>query len=197
MAGRARSPRRCLEQLRGRQPEAWERFVGLYGGLIHRWCRRAGLGRGRRRCAPRGARRGHAAPAPFCRDQPGGSFAGWLATITRNKVRDHYRRRHGRAERRGGSTAQRQLSEIPQPPELSAESIRLDADCESWLSRQVLETIRAEFEVRTWQAFWRTTVEGQPAAYVAADLQMSVAAVYMAKSRVLRRLRQALGELPR
>lgn len=133
----------------------------------------------------------------FGRDRPDGSFAGWLAAITRNKVHDHYRRRHGRAEARGGSTAQRQLSEIPQPPELSTESIRADADSESWFSRRVLETIRAEFEVHTWQAFWRTTVEGQPPAYVAGDLEMSVAAVYMAKSRVLRRLRQALGELPR
>jgi len=89
------------------------------------------------------------------------------------------------------------LSEIPQPPALSEEPIRADADSESWLWRRVLETIRGEFEVRTWQAFWRTTVDGQPPAYVADDLQMSVAAVYMAKSRVLRRLRQAIGELPR
>lgn len=131
-----------LEQLRGRQPEAWERFVRLYGGLIHRWCRRAGLGAEDAADVFQEVLAAVMLHLPqFCRDRPGGSFAGWLATITRNKVHDHYRRRHSRAERRGGSTAQRQLSEIPQPPELSAESIRLDADCESWLSRQVLETI--------------------------------------------------------
>ncbi len=187
-----------LEQLRWRRPEAWERFVRLYGGLIHRWCRRAGLTAEDAADVLQEVLAAVMLHLPdFCRDQPGGSFGGWLATITRNKVRDHYRRRHGRAEARGGSTAQRQLSEIPQPPELSEESIRVDADSQSWLSRRVLETIRAEFEVRTWQAFWRTTVDGQPPAYVADDLQMSVAAVYMAKSRVLRRLRQAMGELPR
>ncbi len=186
-----------LEQLRWRRPEAWERFVRLYGGLIHRWCRRSGLTAEDAADVLQEVLSAVMLYLPdFCRDRTQSSFSGWLATITRNKVRDHYRRRHGRAEARGGSTAQRQLSEIPQPPELSAESIQVDADTESWLSRRVLETIRAEFEVRTWQAFWRTTVDGQPPAYVADDLQMSVAAVYMAKSRVLRRLRQAMGELP-
>jgi RNA polymerase sigma-70 factor (ECF subfamily) len=64
------------------------------------------------------------------------------------------------------------------------------------LSRQVLETIRAEFEVRTWDAFWRVSVGGQSPASVAADLGISVAAVYKAKSRILGRFRQALAELP-
>ena len=118
-----------LEQLRGRRPEAWERFVRLYGGLIHRWCRRAGLTAEDAADVLQEVLAAVMLHLPdFCRDQPGASFGGWLATITRNKVRDHYRRRHGRAEARGGSTAQRLLSEIPQPPELSEESIRADAD---------------------------------------------------------------------
>ncbi len=185
-----------LQQLRGR-PEAWERFVRLYSPVIHRWCRRSGLNVEDAADVLQEVLSAVMLHLPeFCRERPGDSFGGWLATITRNKVRDHYRRRHGRAAARGGSTAQRQLSEIPQAPELSADSIRPDAESEAWLSRRVLEMIRVEFEPRTWQAFWRTTVEGQPPAYVAEDLQMSVAAVYMAKSRVLRRLRQVLGELP-
>ena len=186
-----------LQQLRSRRPEAWERFVRLYSPVIHRWCRRSGLNAEDAADVLQEVLSAVMLHLPeFCRERPGDSFSGWLATITRNKVRDHYRRRHGRAAARGGSTAQRQLSEIPQAPELSADSIRADAESEAWLSRRVLEMIRVEFEPRTWQAFWRTTVEGQPPAYVAEDLQMSVAAVYMAKSRVLRRLRQALGELP-
>ena len=58
-----------------------------------------------------------------------------------------------------------------------------------------LELVRADFEERTWQAFWRCTIEGHPAAEVAADLGMRVDAVYQAKARVLRRLRQELGDL--
>jgi len=132
----------------------------------------------------------------FRRDRPDDSFGGWLATITRNKIREHYRRQRGKAEARGGSTAQRQLADIPQPPEPSEASVRVDAQTAVCLSRRVLEMIQAEFEVRTWDAFWRVSVDGQSPADVATDLGMSVAAVYKAKSRVLGRLREVLQELP-
>jgi len=171
--------------------------VRLYGSLIHRWCRRSGLTADDAADVFQEVLAAVALHLPdFRRDRPEDSFSGWLASITRNKVCDHYRRQRGRARARGGSTAQRQMAEVPQPPEPSEESIRPDAESEAWLSRRVLEMIRVEFEPRTWDAFWQTAVDGQLAADVAADLEMSVPAVYMAKSRVLRRLRQALGELP-
>jgi RNA polymerase sigma-70 factor (ECF subfamily) len=56
--------------------------------------------------------------------------------------------------------------------------------------------IRAEFEARTWEAFWRVSVDGQSPSDVASDLGMSVAAIYKAKSRVLARFREVLRELP-
>jgi RNA polymerase sigma-70 factor, ECF subfamily len=186
-----------LDQLRAGRSEAWERFVRLYSPVIYRWCRRSGL------------TADDAADvfqevlsavmlhlSDFHRDGPQDSFSGWLAAITRNKVRDQYRRRHGRAEARGGSTAQRQMADIPQPPEPSEEFIQPDADSAAWLSRRALDMIRAEFENRTWDAFWRVTIQGQSSSQVAEDLKMSIPAVYTAKSRVLRRLRQVMGELP-
>ena len=186
-----------LAQLRSGRPEAWRRFVRLYSPLIYRWCRRAGV------VADDAADVLQEVLASvmrhiseFHRTGPHGNFTAWLATITRNKVSDHYRRRHGRAEARGGTTAQRQMAEIPQPAEPSQETIRPDAEAAACLTRRVLDTIRAEFEPGTWQAFWRTAVEGQPPAQVAEELKIGAAAVYMAKSRVLRRLREVLGELP-
>jgi RNA polymerase sigma-70 factor (ECF subfamily) len=187
-----------LDQLRSGRPDAWERFVRLYSPLVYRWCRRSGLAAEDAADVLQevlSAVTLHL--SDFRREKPDGSFTAWLATITRNKVRDHYRRRHSRAEARGGSTAQRQIAEIPDTPEPSEESIVPDAESAAWLSRGVLEAIRGEFEASTWQAFWRTAVDGQTPAHIAEDLKMTVAAVYMAKSRVLRRLRQALGELPR
>ena len=47
----------------------------------------------------------------------------------------------------------------------------------------------------TWQAFWRTAVDGQPARDVAEALQMSVGAVYVAKSRVVARIKQHVAEI--
>ena len=55
--------------------------------------------------------------------------------------------------------------------------------------------IRGEFHPHTWQAFWATAVEGRSAPDVAAELGMSPVGVRVAKSRVLQRLREALGDL--
>ncbi len=59
--------------------------------------------------------------------------------------------------------------------------------------RRALDQVRAEFEDRSWQAFWRVAVDGRRAADVAAELKISVNAVYVARSRILRRLRDILG----
>ncbi len=62
------------------------------------------------------------------------------------------------------------------------------------MHRRALELIRSEFEERSWQAFCRVVVEGQSPADVAAALGMTRNAVYIAKARILRRLRETLGE---
>jgi RNA polymerase sigma-70 factor, ECF subfamily len=186
-----------LDQLRAGRPDAWERFVRLYSPVIYRWCRRSGLGPDDSADVFQDVLSAvNLHLSDFHRDRPQDSFSAWLATITRNKVRDHYRRRQGRAEARGGTTAQRQMAEIPQPAKPSEESIQPDAESAAWISHRALEMIRAEFEPRTWDAFWRVTVKGQSSALVAEDLNMTVPAVYMAKSRILRRLRQVMNTLP-
>jgi RNA polymerase sigma-70 factor (ECF subfamily) len=63
------------------------------------------------------------------------------------------------------------------------------------LYHRALELVRGEFEERTWQAFWRATVEGHAPADIAADIGVTPAAVRKAKSRVLLRLRQEVGDL--
>jgi RNA polymerase sigma-70 factor, ECF subfamily len=60
---------------------------------------------------------------------------------------------------------------------------------------RALELVRRDFADQTWEAFWRVTVAGQPAAEAAAELGTSVADIRQAKSRVLRRLREELGDL--
>jgi RNA polymerase sigma-70 factor, ECF subfamily len=187
-----------LDQLRAQRPEAWTRFVRLYSPVIYRWCRRSGLNADDSADVFQEVLSSvmlHL--SDFHREGPEDSFTAWLAAITRNKVRDNYRRRHGKAEARGGSTAQQQLAEIPQPSEPSEDRIQSDSDSSAWLSRRALDAIRAEFEPRTWEAFWKVAIQGRPSSQVAEDLKMTVPAVYTAKSRVLRRLRQVMNELPR
>jgi RNA polymerase sigma-70 factor (ECF subfamily) len=60
---------------------------------------------------------------------------------------------------------------------------------------RALEQVRAQFQAQTWQAFWRTAVDGVSPAEVVGELGMSLAAIRQAKSRVLRRLKQEMGEL--
>jgi RNA polymerase sigma-70 factor (ECF subfamily) len=186
-----------LDQLRARHADAWQRLVRLYGPVIYRWCRRSDLRAEDAADVVQEVLSAVMIHLPdFHRDRPQDSFQGWLATITRNKVREHFRRQQGKAQARGGSTAQQQMAGVPQPPERCEETIRPDAQSAACLSRRALELVRAEFETRTWEAFWRVSVGGQVPANVASDLGLTVAAIYKAKSRVLGRFREVLGELP-
>jgi RNA polymerase sigma-70 factor (ECF subfamily) len=63
------------------------------------------------------------------------------------------------------------------------------------LYHRALELVRGEFEAGTWQMFWAVTVDGRAPAEVAADRGLSTAAVRQAKSRVLRRLKEEVGDL--
>jgi RNA polymerase sigma-70 factor (ECF subfamily) len=94
----------------------------------------------------------------------------------------------------GGTAAQQRLAELPDEPPDSSDSEKR-ADATSGLVRRAAELVRAEFEPRTWQAFWRTTVDGKPAAAVAEELGMTVAAVWKANSRVKKRIREELEGL--
>jgi RNA polymerase sigma-70 factor (ECF subfamily) len=183
-----------LERARANDDEAWRRLVFLYSPLVFSWCRRAGL---RSEDAADVLQEVFIAVsralAAFDRRE-GGAFRAWLWTITRNKLHDHYRRQQAGPEAAGGSDAHRRLLDIPDemPGEPDDAS---DPGSAASLLRRALELVRGDFEERTWQAFYRATVEGQPAGTLASDLGMSVAAVYQAKARVLRRLREELGNL--
>ena len=176
-----------LARVQAKRPEAWTRLVDLFGPVVYRWCRVSGV-------APEDAadvvQEVFAAVAAhvgdFQRRDGNGGFTAWLATITRNKIRDHFRHNSPRA--RGGTDARERLEQLPEPIEPSDV-----AEADRGLPRRGLELVRAEFENRTWEAFWRATVDGHAPADIAEELGMSVAAVYQAKSRVLRRLRQELG----
>ena len=183
-----------LERVKAQDPEAWKRLVALYGPLVYDWCRRSGLhGEDAADVGQEvfGAVAGKV--AEFRRDRPDDSFRGWLWTITRNKIRDHFRQQQGRAQAQGGTDAQQRLAQIAdQPPQGTVGSDQ--SDDEVSVIHDLLAGIRRRFADHTWQAFWRTTVGGEAGPDVAADLGMSVQAVYQAKYRVLQQVREELGD---
>jgi RNA polymerase sigma-70 factor (ECF subfamily) len=187
--------RSLLAGVQAHDDDAWDRLVKLYAPLVYHWCLRWGL------------RQEDAADvfqevflsvsthiAAFHKERAGDTFRGWLRTITRNKVLDHFRRLGREPAGVGGTDAQRRLSDLP-ASEAAPEPEPADDQAELSLFYRGLDVIRAEFEPRTWEAFWKTTVEGRAPKDVAPELSMSPGAVRVAKSRVLQRLRQELGEL--
>jgi RNA polymerase sigma-70 factor (ECF subfamily) len=179
--------------LRARSPEAWQRFLRLYGPLIYSWCR------SRWQWKPDDAAdllqevalRVHETIAEY----RGGDFVAWLWQITRSRVVRHGQRNPTPAT--GGSDAQRRLAEVADPQEEAqddpgAAGERFNV---SGVLQRALEQVRARSTDSSWQAFWQVVVEGRKPADVAGDLGLSANAVYIAVSRTLSRLRAELGEL--
>src|SRR5262249_16750211 len=129
----------------------------------------------------------------FRRDRVGDTFRGWLRSITRTQILLLFRRGRGRAHAEGGSDAWQNLQEVADPlpgPGEEEDSIEVNQ-----LYQRALELVRAEFEQRTWRAFELTVIEDRTTADVAQELCMTVNNVRQAKSRVLRRLREEVGDV--
>jgi RNA polymerase sigma-70 factor (ECF subfamily) len=118
----------------------------------------------------------------------GRSFRGWLRTVTLNKWHENARRRALPVSAAGDSS----LAQLACPDTVDAFG---EAEYRRYLVHRAMELMQAEFQPATWKACWECVVSGQPAAEVAIQLGMSVNAVYLAKSRVLRRLHQELDGL--
>jgi RNA polymerase sigma-70 factor (ECF subfamily) len=178
-----------LERARSRDPQAWERLLHLYRPLVLFWCRRAGL------IGPDAedvSQEVFAAVAGglerFHRDRPGDTFRGWLRGITRNQVLLHYRRRHQQPPAEGGE----QLEQVIDP--LAGPDAEEQAEV-GQVYQRALEQVRGDFEERTWQAFCRTVLDGRSPASLTAELGMTAPAIRQAKARVLRRLKEEVGDL--
>jgi RNA polymerase sigma-70 factor, ECF subfamily len=179
------TPITLLERLRTpNEPSAWGRFVDLYTPVLFAWARQLGLS------DPDAADLVQEVfvlllqKLPEFRYERGKSFRAWLKTITLNKYREDRRRRVPLSAGEG------ELEAVPE----SAEAF-WEQDYRDHLTRRALEVMKAEFQPTTWKAFWELVVNGRPGTEVAGELGVSVNSVYIARSRVLRRLRQELSEL--
>jgi RNA polymerase sigma-70 factor, ECF subfamily len=187
----ALTSRSLLVRVAANDQDSWQQLVKLYSPLVVHWCRQAGLPDNERDDVVQDVFASVATGLKSRREgQPGASFRAWMRGITRHKIQDHFRRRPASAE--GGTDALVRLREVPQPADLPDLS---ESDAEiAGLHRRALELVRAQFEDRTWQAFWKVVIEETSPAEVARDLGMTALAVRQAKSRILRRLKLELGE---
>ncbi len=187
------TPLSLLQRARDRDAQAWQQLVKLYRPLVLFWCRRGGLN-----CldAEDLSQEIFASAAlnlaRFHRDRTGDTFRGWLRVITRNQILTHQRRMTGQPQAVGGSEALLRLQEVADPLADCAEEEQVEF---SRVCHRVMELVKCEFEEKTWRAFWLTTVEGRTPAALTEELAMTAGGIRQAKSRVLRRLKQEVGDL--
>ena len=170
----------------GTDARAWDRFVALYTPLLMRWSGRLGLS--------------EADAADFTQDvivlllqhmrgfryDPDGSFRAWLKTVLLNVWRKHQRK---------ASRAPKAVGQLDEAADTDPGVYVDEAEHREHLVRRALQIAEGDFEPITWRACVEYLMKGRPADEVAAELGVSVNAVYLAKSRVLRHLRAELAGL--
>jgi RNA polymerase sigma-70 factor (ECF subfamily) len=169
--------------------EAWQRLVELYTPLIRGWLRRHGrLDQDADDLVQEVLAVVVRKLPDFRREPRTGAFRRWLRTITVNCLRDFWRARRARPVATGDSAFLEMLHQLEDPD--SALSRLWDREHDHHVTHRLLQLIQPKFEPSTWRAFQRVALEGAAAEVVAAELGISVNAVFIAKSRVLTRLRQ-------
>jgi RNA polymerase sigma-70 factor (ECF subfamily) len=177
-----------LERLRqpGDSP-AWRRFVDLYTPLLYYWARRVGLDQSGAADLVQDVLLVLVRKLPEFAYDPARSFRAWLRSVALNKWRENCRREPPRREVQGVDLSAMAGPDAPREFE--------EGEYHQYLAQRAPALMRAEFQPATWKACWEQVVVGRPAAEVAAELGMSEGAAYVAKSRVLRRLREELNGL--
>jgi RNA polymerase sigma-70 factor (ECF subfamily) len=172
--------------------QAWSQFVDVYGPVVYGYARKRGLQEADASDLTQEVLRAVAAAASrFTYDASVGSFRGWLFTVARNKLHDFVAARSRQCQGSGDAGIQAILDEQAAPEEESL----WEEEYQQQLLRWAADRVRGSFEDSTWQAFWLLAVEGKSGKEAAQALGMTLAAVYMAKSRVLASLKAEIHQI--
>lgn len=172
--------------------EAWEHFVNIYGPLVYRFGRQHGIqDADAADLAQDVLREVSTSITGFDYNPEIGRFRSWLFLIARRTLGKKFRAQHRVPLATGDTKFLKQLGEHPD-----------DQQKEHWNNEYRMrvfqwscDEISGDFAETTWQAFWRTAVQGQKPADVAEALQMKPGSIYVAKNRVLRRLREKIASV--
>jgi RNA polymerase sigma factor (sigma-70 family) len=173
---------------------AWTEFTAIYSPLIYRFACRKGFQDADALDLVQEVLRAVAAAVDRWEPDPAkGPFRNWLFRIARNMMLNLVtsQRRHLRGT--GSEEIQWLLEARPSPS--PADTALFETEFKRQLFRWAAERVREEFRGTTWTAFWETGVEGKKAQVVADTLGMSIGAVYMARSRVVARIRQVIEQV--
>lgn len=173
---------------------AWSEFVALYEPLVYRLARRKGLQDADAKDLCQDVFRAVTGAVERW-DPDKGSFRGWISQIARNLL-INFLTRGAQRFRGSGATSVQELLEAHPAEDPSATAI-FEHEYKRQLFQSAATAVKGEFAPATWHAFWQTAVENRAPAEVAAELGLSLGSAYVARSRVLARIRrrvQTLGE---
>jgi RNA polymerase sigma-70 factor (ECF subfamily) len=184
-----------LVRLRDQRDErAWAEFVAIYAPLIDRLARARGFQEADAADLAQEVFRAVAGAIDRYDPDPAlGSFRAWLFRIARNLMINLLAARRIRPQATGGSDVQSLLQELPSPD--GAETALFDLEYRRSLFQWAAGQVRGEFREPTWRAFWLTAVDGREPAEAAVEVGISVGAVYIARSRVMARLRTLIQQV--
>jgi RNA polymerase sigma factor (sigma-70 family) len=169
--------------------QAWEQFVEIYTPLIYGYCRSRGLQDGDAADVAQESMRSVArAIGEFEYDPQRGKFRNWLLTVVQSKLHNFLARQKRQPALVGETTLQLNIERDSAKGEDPAWETDYYRAIFNWAGKR----IRGEFQETTWQAFWRTTIDERDGKEVAESLGLSVGAVYVAKSRVIARLKEEI-----
>jgi RNA polymerase sigma-70 factor (ECF subfamily) len=167
---------------------AWSEFVELYTPVLYSWASRLGLQSADAADLVQDVFVILVRKLPEFQYDSGKSFRAWLKTVLMNRWRD--------GEKRAAVVSQETGHPAVAEANIQGQNLELEeAEYRELLVRRALEMMQREFKPATWKACWEQVVQGRSAAEVAKELGLSVNAVYVARSRVLRRLREYLDQL--
>ena len=173
---------------RSDESESWNELARLYSPLIRQWLRRYQVQESDSDDLLQEVLVALAEQlGQFDHTGRKGSFRCWLRKILLNRLRRFWQSRDRLAQEQAGSSL-RLLEDLDDPASDASQLWNRQHD--QFVLKQLLDAAEAHFESKTWQAFYRVTLDGESTAVVASELNISVNAVCLAKSRVIRRLRQ-------
>lgn len=174
-----------------RDQQAWCEFVEIYLPVVYRFVRRLGLQDADSADTAQEVLRTVSARMPsFTYDRDAGKFRNWLLTVARSRTADLVERRR----KEGNGTGDSRVEGLIDEQSAHASDGDWELEYRRGLFDWAAEKTRRKFTDQTWQAFWLTSVEGRKTPDVARTLDMSVGAIYIARSRVMASIRACVRE---
>ena len=174
-----------------RDDEAWTEFIGVYEPVIYRMARRRGLQDADAREIVQEVLVSVSTAIDRFDLDGSGAFRGWLSRITRNATIDRLRRIASRGETVDASGVIRELDAAAGDERIADE---FDQDRREQLFRWAAGRVRRRTDEVKWMAFWKTSVEGASIGDVAQELGLEEGTVYVARCRIIKRIRELVHE---